>query len=113
MKHVPIKVAFRIDKDGEVTAVFPTELGDDSPYTCACYAHVGQHGVCNPLLITVGTRPAIESEYRPLLRELRQVGYRSLRVVVKVNRADYLETRKRKLVTPAEYCMNCGAEVKP
>jgi len=68
-------VIFRTDKDGEVTAVFPTQpggrIGDG---TFLCYAHVGQHGGCS-LGWYQTTRPAKASEYADLKRELESAPY--------------------------------------
>lgn len=71
-------VIFRAEKTGpfkgDVTAVFPTEPGDSSRFSCACYAHVGQHSACNYDWYKT-TRPATPDEYADLQAELEGIGY--------------------------------------
>lgn len=64
------RVIFRKDSH-EVTAVFPDET-DRGLYTC--YAHVGQHGSCSYEWYRT-TKPATESEYAALKRELESAPY--------------------------------------
>ena len=72
-EDAPVPVLFRVDDDGDVTAVFPTLPAN--PGFWVCYAHVGQHGECSREWYRT-TRPAREPEYAPLKRELEQIGYR-------------------------------------
>ena len=108
-KRLPFtKVAFRFwydgpgqttrmdRKNGEVTAIMPEIPGTNSPYTCTCYAHVGQHGSCNVSLINTCSRPATEAEYAPLLAELERIGYR-VQVIKRINQRRYLNTRRAEL----------------
>jgi hypothetical protein len=78
MKTLP--VIFRMTTDdcafNQVTAVFPTV--DEGNGNVACYAHVGQHGLCGREWYATRTRPATAKEYRPLLLELRGIYERSL-----------------------------------
>jgi hypothetical protein len=71
-------------------ALFPTLPGDDSPQTCASYAHVGQHGVADRALLRAG-RPATAVERAPLLAELRGIyesdGETRLRVLQRVGKS--------------------------
>lgn len=86
-----LPVIFRAERSGpakgEVTAVFPTE-----PFNTAgdftVYAHIGQHGG-GSLGWYRGTRPATESEYAELLRELRGIyeGEGDTRLVVRQRRS--------------------------
>jgi hypothetical protein len=99
------KVAFRFwydgpgdRKNGEVTAIMPEIPGTADPYTCQCYAHIGQHSSCK---ITVATRcsltrPATEAEYLPLLHELELIGYR-VKIIKRLNQQAYLEARRAEI----------------
>lgn len=69
MKTLP--VLFRWS-EGEVTAVFPTELGGNHYMDMTCYAHIGQHSSCSMEWYRA-TRPAKPEEYDELFRELRQI----------------------------------------
>lgn len=69
-----MKTIFRMLK-GEVIALFPTEPASTSAWwNCESYAHVGQHGACDPHIAREG-RLAFPVEYEPLARELRGLGY--------------------------------------
>jgi len=70
------KVLFRKFKEGDVIAIFPEQCGNESPYTCSSYQHVGQHGACDPQGLMRTTKPAKPSEYKDLMMELRRVGYK-------------------------------------
>ncbi|UGY15205.1 hypothetical protein HAP48_0042890 [Bradyrhizobium septentrionale] len=61
----------------EITAVFPAELGAYDANTMSCYAHLGQHGICD-VGWYIRTRPATPEEYADLKRELEAApfGYR-------------------------------------
>ena len=77
-----MRVIFRADRGGEVTAVFP-----DVPNRAGlmdCYSHIGQHSGCS-LGWYRTTRPATLDEYAPLLAELRltyETGPDAMRLVV-------------------------------
>lgn len=72
----PLPVIFRADRSGDfkgqVTAFFPTLPGDPDPWTCTCYAHVGQHGSASVDYYRT-TRAATEAESADLLAELRRI----------------------------------------
>ena len=87
-------------KKGEVTAIMPELPGTDSPYTCTCYAHIGQHGHCNVSLINQCSRPATVAEYTPLLKELESIGYR-VQVIKRVNQQRYLDARRAEIARMA------------
>ena len=83
------RVLFRANKTGQFkgdrTAVMPDLPGTNAwASDCACYAHIGQHGACASGWLRT-TRPATPSEYRPLARELRGLGYR-LSIVARMPR---------------------------
>jgi len=42
-----LPIIFRAEKDGEVTAVFPTLPADYQGRAMTCYAHIGQHSGCS------------------------------------------------------------------
>jgi hypothetical protein len=67
-----VHVLFRVDEDGDVTAVFPFLAG--SPNMCACYAHVGQHSSCD-IGWVAETRAATDEEAAPLRKELEQAPF--------------------------------------
>lgn len=78
-------VVFRKFKDtGDIIALFPYSyfyilgIGD----TCESYMHVGQHSDANYSFVLAITKPAKESEYNALLRELESIGY-NLQVIKK------------------------------
>ena len=72
-----LPVIFRLLKD-EVMAVFPTEIWSEYNETMlASYMHIGQHGPCSKNYKRF-TKPAKRSQYLPLLRELKQIGYNNL-----------------------------------
>jgi hypothetical protein len=73
-------VLFRIDDDGDVTAVFPFEEG--SPGMMTCYAHVGQHSSCDIGWLQE-TRAATEEEYASLKRELEGAPFTYKLIVLK------------------------------
>jgi hypothetical protein len=71
------KTVFRIWPNGDVIALFPQIPYDDiHGYLCLSYLQVGQHGAANELIVVRQTRLAKPKEYRPLLKELQQLGYR-------------------------------------
>lgn len=84
------KVIFRFWL-GEVIALFPEIVADQSPYYCLSYQHIGQHGACCPVPIVAHSRPATKKEWRPLYDELTRIGYK-LRIMKRLRRK-YLETR--------------------
>lgn len=75
-----MEVIFRIEKGGEVLAVFPFEIWSKNNYSLTGYAHNGQHVAADWLYIRDCTRPASEADAAPLLAELRAIGYDDLTV---------------------------------
>ena len=86
-KHVT-KVIFRNLK-GQIIALFPEEPGDNSPYTCSSYMHVGQHGAASVSLSTIA-RLATPQEYKPLAKELEELGYR-LQIIKRIPQGAWLK----------------------
>lgn len=77
--RISVRVAFREDQYGDITAVF---IDDKTcfPYL-GCYAHIGQHSVCSVGWIRT-TRPA--KNYNNLLNELEGIGY-DVEVIKRIN----------------------------
>lgn len=97
------KVAFRFwydgpgnRKSGEVVAIMPELPGDSDAYSCTCYVHTGQHGICNVYLAGQHSRLATVAEYEPLMAELRSLGY-NLHLIKRVNQQRYLQARRAEL----------------
>ena len=61
-------------KFNSVVAVFPAMVFNHEPWLCGCYEHVGQHGAFSKDYYPE-TKPATESEYAPLKKELENIGY--------------------------------------
>ena len=59
----------------EIVAFFPSLPGDHTPFTCSCYAHIGQHGTAHKDYYTQNTSPATPDEYKDLQDELESIGY--------------------------------------
>ena len=72
MNAPPLPVIFRVERSGEVTAVFPTVTADYAGREFAIYAHVGQHGGAT-LPWYRRSRAAQPDEYADLLQELRGI----------------------------------------
>lgn len=71
------KVVFRwFKKYGECIALFPQIAGCNQGWTCSSYMHVGQHGAADPQTVVSQTRLTTPFERRPLIKELRGLGYR-------------------------------------
>ena len=84
---------------GDVIALFPTLVGDMSPYTCMSYEHVGQHGGADPQEVVWATKPAKPAEYADLMAELKSIGYDDLVVYQKLQYR-WIDERRKAL---AEY----------
>lgn len=90
-------VLFRKIVGGDVLAVFPTDASDMDAFLCGCYAHVGQHGSCDPAFIIQTSRPARPAEYADLKAELEGAPYHyRLRVYSRLQRGWRAE-RERQL----------------
>ena len=72
-------VIFRMWKDGEVIALFPT-IPADMGNSCLSYVHIGQHGAADYDFVIRTTQPATQKDYAPLFAELVKVGYDDLKV---------------------------------
>jgi hypothetical protein len=60
-----------------VIAIFPLEIGNDSPALCSSYEHDGQHGACDPGIIEDTIAAKIqETDVIELYHELLSIGYR-------------------------------------
>lgn len=93
---VKTKVIFRKYQDnGDIIAIFPEEIGTNSPYHCNSYMTIGQHSACDPVGTIEITKSAKESEYKDLARELTNLGY-NLQIITRY-RYSFLETRRKEL----------------
>lgn len=94
-----LRVSFRQDKAGELTAVFLDQMHDGK--NMVCYSHIGQHSSCDIGWVRK-TKPAKPSEYSCLKSELESQGYS---VTVQ---------RRMTYPRPGEIvCPKCGAKIKP
>lgn len=71
-------VAIRVWKGDpdDVFALFPTDPADNYGRYCTSYQHIGQHSGADYYHCIRNSRPATKTEARPLLTELRRIGYR-------------------------------------
>jgi hypothetical protein len=71
-------VKFRVHPaNNDLFAFFPQLKASFNGYrhdNKVCYSHIGQHSECN-IEYVKECRPATESEYLPLKRELESIGY--------------------------------------
>ena len=99
MKKEQLPVIFK-RYGNEVTALFPTIPGTNDPFTCTCYAHIGQHGSASEAYAAM--RPAAKpSEYADLMAELRGIYDDCELVVRKRFHQSYLTTRRAELARMA------------
>ena len=68
-------VIFRMDREGNVFALFPELPADNYGVYCTCFQHVGQHSSADYYGCIAASRPATPEEYADLAAELRQRGY--------------------------------------
>jgi hypothetical protein len=95
-----ILVVFRVYPDGEVIALMPYEVEDEFGHLCVCavfdlYVRVGHYDGANPQIVVSQTAPATPKQYRPLLKELTQLGYKV--VVRRRIPSDATERRRQQL----------------
>ena len=72
-------VIFRKYPDGDIIALFPTEVGGQFG-ECQDYLHIGQHGSADYGHVIRHSKPAKPEEYAELLSELVQIGHDDLKV---------------------------------
>jgi len=76
MRSDPVVIrVWKRDPD-DVFALFPADPADIHGYLCTCYQHVGQHSSADYDGCIRMSRPATAKEARPLLQELRRIGYK-------------------------------------
>ena len=68
-------VIFRVDREGEVFALFPTLAADDCGRHVTSYQHIGQHCAADYQLCIAKSKPATPAQYADLLAELTGRGY--------------------------------------
>lgn len=66
---------FRIDREGNVYALFPELPADNYGRFCTCFQHIGQHSAADYHGCIANSRPAKPEEYADLKAELEQRGY--------------------------------------
>lgn len=74
-----VKVIFRKEKDGEIVAFFPELKANYG--RMVCYAHIGQHSEAD-IEYYHTTKKALDSEFKPLLNELKSI-YNDCELIVK------------------------------
>jgi hypothetical protein len=91
----PITVVIFRWWEGDVIALFPEEPASSQDWhLCNSYQHVGQHSGADPWLIIEKSRPATRKEYLPLLKALRQIGYKKL--LIKNRHTDKMKWIRRR-----------------
>jgi hypothetical protein len=75
-------VIFRRFKEGDIIALFPYDKYDIAGLYCGSYMHIGQHSGADYTGLVQITKPAKESEYNDLKKELEGIGY-NLKVIKK------------------------------
>lgn len=84
-----------------VIAIFPLELGNDSPCLCQSFEHIGQHGACDPMVVqdttavNVSETGVIDRDVLELMAELQSIGY-NLTIGKRIP-GNAIEVRRRKL----------------
>ena len=68
------EVLFRVEKGGEILAVFPY-ISFEGGHRIMMYAHVGQHSDGVWSYVIDETWPATPAQYEPLKQELISAGY--------------------------------------
>lgn len=81
------RVIFKAEADGEILAVFPSQVGTRSVNTCVVYSHHGQHSTAD-VNYCAALRPVTLAAARELCDELGRQGYHDLYVVHEFTRAD-------------------------
>lgn len=78
-----MKIIFKKDKkDGEIIAFMPYDI-QNWKGNFTCYAHLGQHGVCN-YDYYLDCKKATKEEYQNLYNELKNIGY-EIEIIQKIN----------------------------
>ena len=66
---IVLKVVFRKFEDNQIIALFP-EMTNKKLYRIESYMKFGQHSECDTDIVKI-TKPATESDYKELLKELQ------------------------------------------
>lgn len=67
------KTVFRKFADGDIIALFP-EI-KEAQNCCLSYMHIGQHSAADYDIVLANTKPATETEFSDLQKELENIGY--------------------------------------
>lgn len=70
-----ITVVFRRYSDDTIIALFAYSVCNKYEGTCNSYIHIGQHCAADYVGVIANTKPATESEYASLKKELEDMGY--------------------------------------
>ena len=89
------KTIFRKFPEGDIIALFPEIPGTNQYWTCQSYQHIGQHGACDTIHITMITKPTTKEESAGLFNELKRIGYDMK--VIKRFRYSHMITRMEQL----------------
>jgi hypothetical protein len=89
-----LPVIFRKWRGGQIIALFPTVPANLDGFTCQSYQHVGQHGAADPYGLIRETKSATPKEYKELLGELHQIGYKNLKIYKRLQYKHLEEMRK-------------------
>jgi hypothetical protein len=85
----PEKVIFRkFNNTGSIIALFPRIPNTFPGYDFMSYMHVGQHGGCDPSILSITTL-ATPDEYAELKKELESIGY-TLDIVKRIQYEDQI-----------------------
>jgi hypothetical protein len=87
------EVIFRVDKDGDVYALFPHEVCDYKGNVTS-YQHIGQHSEADYNHCIRTSKNATPTEALPLYQELVGIGY-NLEVVKRRRYGKYLKNFKK------------------
>lgn len=79
---VVFRVMWMHGRNKEIIALWPAvDGGWPKGEFCQSYSHFGQHGAAEYSHVIRQTRPALLHEYAELLQELKDRGYKNIRVI--------------------------------
>ncbi len=93
----PTAVVFRKWPAGDILALFPEIPADNRGFLCSAYQHIGQHGPADYHLCIQRTTPASASEFKQLLDELHDIGYKLITICFRIGHDTH--ERRRALAT--------------
>ena len=99
------KVIFRKWRKGEVIALFPYLPWGKSGKAVTSYMQTGQHGPADYAEVIAATTPAKQTEFRPLLEELKSLGYNDLQVIQRKQQPDTAKRSNENIVSSFMFYM--------